>query len=440
MLLNYFISGAKNMNGNIQIPLVNVNNKSNGIDIQPLSFGIIGGGWYGCHIATSLRALGFQVKLFEQHSRLLHEASGNNQFRLHMGFHYARHSDTRTQSRDGFLRFQERYPDLSRSVSCNMYAVPSQDSLLDYRTYRTIMASSGIHFTEKTPLEIGLTNVDGIMCVPERVLLLTRARAYFEKELKSVLELGHKVQHVRDHGDGGASIDGEHFDFVVDATWGHYSHPLRPVIYEPTLLLYYEGPPDFPAITLVDGPLCSIYPTESPGLFTLSSVPHTPLGQFSTAAEARAVRDRTDAATIKAKCTLMEAQISRYLPSFTSRFRYAGPQLAIKTKYVGAYDDRSCQVSRRGRVLSVMSGKIDTIFFAMERILELARGEITAHAARVAHAAHRDSEAAAEAWLSPSSLRDDIAHVNTRVTSMPRAAAATASFANGHRLSVRADC
>lgn len=107
-----------------------------------------------------------------------------------------------------------------------------------------------------------------------------------------------------------------------------------------------------------------------------------------------------------------------------------GPQLAIKTKPVGAYDDRSCQVVRRGRVFSVMSGKIDTIFFAMERILELARGEIAAHAA------HRDS--AAVTRLSRSSLRDDIALVNTRVTSMPQTAAT--SFPNGSRLSVRADC
>ncbi|KAF4960432.1 hypothetical protein FSARC_10492 [Fusarium sarcochroum] len=339
---------------------------------RPLSFGIIGGGWYGCHIATSLRALGFRVKLFEQHDRLLHEASGNNQFRLHMGFHYARHSDTRLQSRDGFFRFIERYPDLSRNVPCNIYAVTAQDSLLDYGTYRTIMSASGIPFTEEAPPGIGLTNVDGIMCVPERVLLLTKARAYFETELKDALDLGRKVSSVEDVDDR-VSIDGECFDFAVDATWGHYLELDFPVMYEATLLLYYEGPPDFPAVTLVDGPLASVYPTEVPGLFTLSSVPHTPLGQFKTAAEARAARDSVSATTISAKRELMEAQMMHYLPVFLDHFRYVGPQLAIKTKPLGAFDDRSCKVSRRGRVLSVMSGKIDTIFFATERILSLTK-------------------------------------------------------------------
>lgn len=169
----------------------------------------------------------------------------------------------------------------------------------------------------------------------------------------------------------GVLIEGERFDFVVDATWGHYMDLDLEVIYEATLLLYYEGPSEFPAVTLVDGPLASVYPTEMPGLFTLSSVPHTPLGQFKTAAEARAARDDVSPATISAKRALMEEQIMHYLPTFLKTFRYIGPQLAVKTKPLGAYDDRSCRVSRRGRVFSVMSGKIDTIFFAHERILSL---------------------------------------------------------------------
>lgn len=343
-------------------------------DGNPHTFGIIGGGWYGCHIAATLRSLGFHVKLFEQHKRLLHEASGNNQFRLHMGFHYARHSGTRIQSRDGFMRFVEHYPELSRIVPCNLYAVPTQDSLLDYNTYKAIMASSGVAFTEGAPPGIPITNVDGIMCVPERVLLLSKARAYFESALKGALELGRKISSIQEVDDG-VLIDGESFDFVVDATWGHYTDLDLQVIYEATLLLYYEGPADFPAVTLVDGPLASVYPTEVPGFYTLSSVPHTPLGQFKTAAEARAARDEVSPATISAKRALMEEQIMHYLPTFLETFRYIGPQLSVKTKPLGAYDDRSCRVSRHGRVFSVMSGKIDTIFFAHERILSLIDNE-----------------------------------------------------------------
>ena len=99
---------------------------------------------------------------------------------------------------------------------CSIYAVPSYESLLDFVTYRTIMASSGIHFTEKTLPGIGLTNVDGIICVSERVILLSKARTYFETELEDVLELGRKISCVDDIDDC-VLIDDDCFDFVINA-------------------------------------------------------------------------------------------------------------------------------------------------------------------------------------------------------------------------------
>ena len=164
-------------------------------------------------------------------------------------------------------------------------------------------------------------------------------------------------------------MEGERYDLLVDASWGQQLGMPMPFFYEPTILLYYETDHAFPAVTFVDGPLCSVYPTEDPSIYTLSSVPHTPLAQVHSAREAQRIRDTVNADTVAAKRAAMEEQISRYLPTFRESFRYVGPQLAIKTKPVGNFDDRSCSVFRRGRVFHVMSGKIDTIFFAMERIL-----------------------------------------------------------------------
>jgi hypothetical protein len=333
-------------------------------------FAIIGGGWYGCHIGASLRALGFKITLFDQHNRLLHEASGNNQFRLHLGFHYPRHYATRMQSREGFSRFVERYPGLSRPVADNIYAVPTGDSLIDFLTYRIIMTSSGIDFTELAELPAGLVNVEGCLKAGERVLLTSRARRYFAERLGDDILLGHRVTSVEDD-DRAVRVNGERFDFVIDATWGHYRKPPIDLYYEPTMLLYYEAREQFPAVTMVDGPLCSIYPTEDPTIYTLSSVPHTPLGRFDTAVAARGVLDQVGTEMVTAKIAHMEQQISRYVPAFKDVFSFMAPQLAIKTKPTGAFDDRSCHVYQSGRVFSVMSGKIDTIFFAVERILSM---------------------------------------------------------------------
>lgn len=335
-----------------------------------MRFAIIGAGWYGCHLATALTSLGIDVKVFEQNAHPLKEASGNNQFRLHQGFHYARHHSTRMQSRDGFMRFVERYPHLSSPVAQNIYAVPKFNSLIDFSTYRLIMTATGVEFSEIDHSPVPLENIAGMLQTQERVIMLSRSRDHFQKRLTDKLNLNCRIERVEDHGTH-VEVDGAHFDYVIDATWGHLTRPNVMVFYEPTVLLYYEGLADHPAITLVDGPLVSVYPTEDPTVYTLSSVVHTPLGTFQHAAEARACLAAITSDVIAAKVEAMEEQVSHYLPQFRDTFRFIGPQLAIKTKPVGAHDDRSCSVTRHGRIFSVMSGKIDTIFTATERVLSL---------------------------------------------------------------------
>ena len=329
---------------------------------------IVGAGWYGCHLGSSLKALGFDVRVFEQHNRPLHEASGNNQFRLHLGFHNPSHHVTRVQSRDGFARFMERYPQLSREIPENIYAVPKAESLIDFSTYRLIMTSPGIDFREHTETSIPIREVAGLMLTGERVLLIEQSRRFFRELLGDSLVLSHRVTSIEEEADA-VMVEGEPYDLLIDASWGQQLGMPMPFFYEPTMLLYYETDHAFPAATFVDGPLCSVYPTEDPNIYTLSSVPHTPLARVTSATEAQKIRDSVSSETVQAKIAAMEEQVSRYLPTFKESFRFVGPQLAIKTKPVGNFDDRSCSVFRRGRVFHVMSGKIDTIFFAMERIL-----------------------------------------------------------------------
>ena len=339
-----------------------------------MKIGIVGGGWYGCHIALSLASSGYNVRLFESCGRLLNRASGNNQFRLHMGFHYSRHQRTRLQSRDGFQRFVERYPSLTKEVPLNIYAVPARDSLIDFSTYRLIMAASGLTFAEWSEHESLLRDVQGAVLTEERVLLIAAARSFFAERLGDAVALETPVVDIsqaRDH----ISINGESFDFAIDATWGHLTPPLMPVFYEPTILLYYGASEESPAITFVDGPLSSVYPTELPGLFTLSSVRHTPLGVYRTPMEARAAVAGVDSDLVDAKKRLMEEAIGEYVINFHDQFKFEGVQLAIKTKPVGLHDDRSCYVEKSGRLISVLSGKIDTIFFAMDEVRILLESE-----------------------------------------------------------------
>jgi hypothetical protein len=335
---------------------------------------VIGGGWYGCHVATALKTHGAHVTLFEKQQRLFDEASGNNQFRLHLGLHYARSAITRHQSRDGFSRFSERYPRFSRPVARNIYVVPKHTSVLDFETYFSIMYASGIRIDRLSLDELDYLRRDqlgGALTCEERVVLTHSARQYFTRSLTDNVRFGASVETIADSSDK-LLLHGEQFDWVVDATWGSLAPPLADFYFEPTLLLYYRqiSPGDaFPALTLVDGALWSVYPTETEGLYTLSSVTHTPLGRFATKAEAYFRLRETTEADVAAKRMLMEREVAKLFPSFTDCFEYQGPQFAIKTKPVGRTDDRPASIRLEGRVFRVQSGKIDTIFHASDVIL-----------------------------------------------------------------------
>jgi len=334
-----------------------------------LKVAIIGGGWYGCHIATTLVAFGMDVALFERSNKLFSSASGNNQFRLHLGFHYARHYETRVQSRDGYFRFMERYGHLTLPIDQNIYAIPKLDSLLDYKTYKIVMMGSGIEFDEMKVLPTFLENIAGAFLCQEKIVTVERARQFFTRALEDVVTYNVAVEKI-DNREDGVFINGEHFDLCVDATWGHLTPPALPHHFEPTLLLYYRCKENFPAVTLVDGDLCSIYPTENPCQYTLSSVPHTPLGHFERADDARAFLQKVGNYEVEKRRMLMEDQIGHYIPSFRDLFTFEAPQFSMKTKISGQAVDRSTYVAFDKSLMAVMSGKIDTIFHATQRILE----------------------------------------------------------------------
>lgn len=345
-----------------------------------LRVAIAGGGWYGCHLASSLKAHDVEVDLFEKNDQLFGEASGNNQFRLHQGLHYARSAQTRHQSRDGYHRFVERYPRLSQSVASNIYLVPRQTSLIDFETYFSIMLSSGIS-VEKVPLDviecIDARRFEGAVRCDERVVLTNRARDHFAQRLNGAAHLGHVVERVESRDDH-VLVDGQCYDYFIDATWGAFDTDQPgavPVFYEPTLLLYYRYRGGcgqhrvFPAVTLVDGALWSIYPTEDPQQFTLSSVTHTPLGHCKTKAQAYALLASADNVLVQRKRLAMETEVAPYMPAFQDLFEFVGPQFAIKTKPCGLTDNRACGVEFEQRRIRVQSGKIDNIFFATDRVL-----------------------------------------------------------------------
>jgi hypothetical protein len=317
-----------------------------------------------------LRALGIEVTVYEKEHQILSFASGNNQFRLHLGFHYARNFRTRQQSRDGYFRFLERYGRLTRVVENNFYLVPRGDSIVDFSTYKLIMMSSGLDFVEThKPDQIEFSC--GAILTAERILLIEDSREYFYSLMSDSLRLGEAATITM--RDDKIDVNGTDYDYCIDCTWGHLI-PDKDFFFESTILLYYRKKDiarPARAFTFVDGPLCSLYPTEVSDIYTLSSVPHTPIEQHETSTEALHAIANLSGHDINLKRLLMEKQFMRYYPSFLEDYDYTEPQLCVKTKPFGQDDDRSCYVKKCGRLIKCLSGKVDNIFYAAAEVMAL---------------------------------------------------------------------
>ncbi len=324
---------------------------------------VIGGGWYGCHIALSLKKAGHDVTVFERGPTAFSGASGSNQSRLHRGFHYPRDKQTRIESLEGFDEFMARYPNFTRAIPCNIYAVAKDKSLIDYPTYLDTMRSTGADFVEIGVNDHGLTNMQGAVLTGERLILANEARDWFTKELGSRLQCGAEV----DPNDGD-----DDWDLTIDCTFG--SHALHKVEwFEPCIMLLFEGP-TWRAVTVMDGPDgVSVYPYYQNGLVSLTTVRETPLKRCGSMAEARETISSLDADGIDYIRHKMLERVDDYLPSFRDEYKPVGHACAVRVKPVSGSDRRSCIIGGGDRVITVFPGKISTVFDAERIVGELIR-------------------------------------------------------------------
>ncbi|WP_295900296.1 FAD-dependent oxidoreductase [uncultured Vibrio sp.] len=326
---------------------------------------IVGAGWYGCHLALSLLQKNFDVKVFERSDRSISGASRYNQNRLHQGFHYPRDFETRKQSLEGFSWFTQHYGNLIKKVTNNIYGVANTKSNIDFETFKQIMTASNLKYTELGVNSIlpNLENVQGMVSTDEMLIENFKASQYFDDILHKHITYNTYV----DLSD--ESVLNEYkdaYDLVIDCTWG--TTRLIPEIdyyYEPCIYFYYRKKTklDF-AFTLMDGGFFSVYPYEN-DIFTVTSVKNTPINQVNSREDVgKCFKKAKEEEFVSNKREAFEKEILFYYPGFLDDFEYVEPVYSLKTKLVSASDFRGCLVKREDNLISVFSGKIDTLHVA----------------------------------------------------------------------------
>lgn len=324
----------------------------------PMRIRVLGGGWYGCHVALQLRKLGHEVELHEIGKALFAGASGGNPARLHIGPHYPRSQLTRRACQEHHLMFMHHYGHLTRGVRNNVYAVDANDSLVDFGTYVQVLKGE-IEFiiSEDPKADLELHNVEGAILTGERHIVIEQARNYFLEELRRA---GAVVLFEQPPG----PIDQGRYDWNIDCTF--CANDAAGVHrYEPCITALLKGPTDR-AVTIMDGPFPSIYPwDEVRGLCSLTSARWTPIATCSTHPDAAEALRRIDSATVNLHVHSMRQQMAHYWPASWDLFELSDVKLTIRAMPRSGAAARLVEVVRVGpRTLRIRAGKIDAIFHA----------------------------------------------------------------------------
>ena len=95
---------------------------------------IIGGGFYGSYIANKIKEdfKNFKVVIYEKNSDLITQAGKNNQYRLHLGFHYPRSQETINQTQEGSKIFTKEFKRFIFKIKKNIYLIHKK-SILNFK-------------------------------------------------------------------------------------------------------------------------------------------------------------------------------------------------------------------------------------------------------------------------------------------------------------------
>jgi hypothetical protein len=324
---------------------------------------IVGGGWYGCHIATILKYK-YDITIIEKNNDIFNGSSFFNQNRLHLGYHYCRNYATRHLCCQNYNIFLKQYPTLVDDIENNYYMI-SKDSILDFNTFVSIYKHE--HFDFELVNNTLFENIDGqLIKVKEKVINSQRAYKYFKEHLNDIkIKCNEQFTHYTKNDlitvfTKTSSYD---CDILLDCTYNQTGLDNN-YTYELTCSLVYKKIKNTPfdAITIMDGKFSSLYPREKNKFtYTLTDVEFTPIVKstnFNNILDYKVTNEKIH--EIKYN---METKLKKYYPNFNTSFEYIDYFLSNKTKLISSSDSRDITIKEvEKNVITVNCGKIYGIF------------------------------------------------------------------------------
>ncbi|MBD1137568.1 hypothetical protein IDH33_01875 [Pelagibacterales bacterium SAG-MED43] len=342
---------------------------------------IIGGGFYGCYIAKKIieNFKNIKIEIYEKNIDLLSEAGKNNQYRLHLGFHYPRSFETIKQTQEGSKIFVNEFKKFISKPKKNIYLI-HKNSRIKFSTYKNIYRKLKISFKE-----INLKNIEflkdstiyqGAINTNEQVILLDKLIPKLKKFIKKNCKINSKNEIKKINSKSGEIIDEKNklkkFDYIINTTYTNPNLGLKKkykIKYEIAGMVKIKNTLKHNAITIMDGPYVSLYPRNNKEA-SISSVKYTPIKKFRKLSSLKKYLKYAD----KNKKKIEKRIIDHSKKFFNEKIKIVnkGLILAPKVKILNdKFSERVSLIKRDHKTLSVLCGKLDAAPLAYKKIQNL---------------------------------------------------------------------
>jgi glycine/D-amino acid oxidase-like deaminating enzyme len=344
---------------------------------------VVGGGFFGCCLALTLRTVCDRVLLLEREDALLTRASRVNQARVHTGFHYPRSMITARRSRALQARFVQAFPEAIISDFRMLYAIARHRSKVTASRFSALFKALDAPFEPARRADAALFDPERIEAVYAcrefafdwRVLrhaLIARLDAadVHVKTGVDVRRLAHDGDRTRIEWAGGSATAATVFNVTyaglndLTTASGLVGLPVKHEWAEVALVTPPEALQGL-AVTVMDGPFFSAMPYPAEGLYSLTHVRYTPHAAWIDTAD-RTTREVADRAARRSRAREMIVDAARYLPCMDEA-RHERSLWDVKTvRTQNEIDDaRPILIHRHAdcpRLVSILGAKLDNVF------------------------------------------------------------------------------
>ena len=329
---------------------------------------IVGGGFYGCYLAIKLKKKysKSKISIYEKNNDILNESAINNQYRLHLGFHYPRSNKTIKETFFGATLFKKEFKKYIYFPKKNIYAI-HKNSKVTFENYIKKFSSFNIPFKIiskkiyknyfKEP-----DHIKGAILTQEGTLLLKKLYDDFKKKYLKNIEIFRNKEVLDINSNGKILLNKNQintFDLVINTTHTNpnlgLDNKFFKLKYEKALMVLVKNFLNKDeAITIMDGKFVSLYPLNSE-LLSFSSVKFTPV--FKTHSLKNFRENKFNSKKLYAQKIINDVRKYINLPK---KINIKKITISPKVKITNDNGDkRISSFVKKKKLISVFCGKID---------------------------------------------------------------------------------